>query len=113
MVLVSLDSAVLNKEDTKSLGEAINRWTLDMLINKEFHNVPEILEAKPAKLVLVVKVKDTRLANLVRCCAAKVNRRAFTAEELEMMERPLRRINRLHERRHKFQPHTGGTTTDV
>ncbi len=51
------------------------------------------MEAKHAKLGVEVKDKDAWSANLVRCCAAKVKLRARTAEELEMLEIPLRRFN--------------------
>ncbi len=50
VVLVSLDGTALTKDDPKSLVEAINKWTLDTLNRKEFHNVLEILEAKPNNL---------------------------------------------------------------
>ncbi len=61
--------------------------TLDALAKKEFHNVPEVLEAKPTKLGLEVKVRDSK--------SAKVNLRALTEEELEVLERPLRRYSGL------------------
>ncbi len=43
MVLVSLDGSALTKDNPKSLGESINKWTLAVLNNNEFDNVPEIL----------------------------------------------------------------------
>ncbi len=93
VVLVSLDGTALTKEDPRLLGEAVNKWTLDVLTKKEFHNVPEILDARPTKLGLEVKVRDHKSAHLVRMCAAKVNLRALTEDELEVMERPLRRYS--------------------
>ena len=93
MVLVSLDGTALTKEDPRLLGEAVNKWTLNALARKEFHNVPEVLDAKPTKLGLEVRVRDSKSAHLVRMCAAKVNLRALTAEELAVLERPLRRYS--------------------
>ncbi len=90
VVLVSLDCTALTKDDPKSLGEEITKWTLHVLTQKEFHNIQEILEAKPSKLGLDVKVKDGRSANLVRCCTAKVNLRAL---RVEILERPLWRFS--------------------
>ncbi len=58
VVLVSLDGTALTKEDPKLLGEAVNKWTLDALARKEYHNVPEILDARPTKLGLEVRVRD-------------------------------------------------------
>ncbi len=52
----------LTKEDPKLLGEAINKWTLDALARKEFHDVPEILIARPTELGIEVKVKDKKSA---------------------------------------------------
>ncbi len=93
VVLVSLDGTALTKEDPRLLGEAVNKWTLNALARKEFHNVPEVLDAKPTKLGLEVRVRDSKSAHLVRMCAAKVNLRALTAEELAVLERPLRRYS--------------------
>ncbi len=93
VVLVSLDGTALTKEDPRLLGEAVNKWTLDSLAKKEFNKVPEVLDAKPTKLGLEVKVRDSKSAHLVRMCATKVNLRALTAEELEVLERPLRRYS--------------------
>ncbi len=92
-MLVSLDGTALTKEDPRLLGEAVNKWTLDALARKEFHNVPEVLDAKPTKLGLEVTVRDSQSAHLVRRCAAKVNLRALMAEELAVLERPLRRYS--------------------
>ena len=88
MVLVSLDGTTLTKEDPRLLGEAVNKWTLDELAKKEFHNVPEVLDTRPSKLGLEVKVRDFKSAHLVRMCATKVNLRDLTAEELEVLEKP-------------------------
>ncbi len=66
VVLVSLDGTALTKEDPRLLGEAVNKWTLDALARKEFHNVPEVLDAKPTKLRLEVRVRDSKSAHLVR-----------------------------------------------
>ncbi len=93
VVLVSLDRTALSKEDPRLLGEAVNKWTLDALTKKEFHNAPEVLDARPTKLGLEVKVRDSKSAHLVRMCAAKVNLRVVTAEELEVLGRPLRRYS--------------------
>ncbi len=93
VVLVSLDGTALTKEDPKLLGEAVNKWTLDALTRKEYHNVPEVLDTRPMKLGLEVRVRDSKLLHLVRICAAKVSLRALTAEELEVLERPLRRYS--------------------
>ncbi len=93
LVLVSLDGTALTKEDPRLLREAVNKWTLDTLTRKELHNVPEVLNAKPTKLGVEVRVRDSKSAHLVRMCAAKVNLRALTAEELEVLERPLRRYS--------------------
>ena len=93
VVLVSLDGTALTQEDPKLLGEAVNKWTLNALARKEYHNVPEVLDARPTKLGLEVRVRDTKLSHLVRMCAAKVSLRALTAEELEVLERPLRRYS--------------------
>ncbi len=51
--------------------------------------VPEVLEASPIKLELEVKVRDSKSAHLVRRCTSKVNLMTLTAEELEVVERPL------------------------
>lgn len=91
VVLMTLDGSALTKEDPKLLGEDINKWTLDALAKKEFHNVPEILIGRQTKLGLEVKVTDARWVLQVRECAARVNLRVLTAEELEVLERPLRR----------------------
>ncbi len=48
MVQVSLDGTALTMDDPKSLGELVNKWTFDTLNRMEFHNILEILEAKPA-----------------------------------------------------------------
>ncbi len=93
VVLVSLDGTTLTKEDPRLLGEAVYKWTLNALTKKEFHNVPEVLDAKPTKLGQEVRVKDSQSAHLVRVCAAKVNIRALMAEELAVLERPLRRYS--------------------
>ncbi len=93
VVLISLDGTALTKEDPRLLGEAVNTWTLDALAKKEFHNVPEVLDAKPTKLGLEVRVRGSKAAHVVRICAAKVSLRALTAEELEVLERPLRRYS--------------------
>ncbi len=90
VVLVSLDGTAPTKEDPRLLDEAVNKWTLDALARKEYHNVPEVLDARPTKLGLKVRVRDSKSAHLVRMCAAKVSLRALTAEELEVLERPLR-----------------------
>ncbi len=90
-MLVSLDGTALTKEDPRLLGEAVNEWTLDVLAKKEFHKVPEVLDARPTKLGLEVKARDSKSAHVVRMCATKVNLRALTAEELEVLEKPLRR----------------------
>ncbi len=79
--------------DPKLLGEAINKWTLDVLARKEFHDVCEILIARPTKLGINVKVKDKKLAHIVRVCVGKVNIMALMAEELEMLGRPLRKFS--------------------
>ncbi len=93
VVLVSLDGTALTKEDPKLLGEAVNKWTLDALTRKECNNVPEVLDTRPMKFGLEVRVRDSKLSHLVRMCAAKVSLRALTAEELEVLERPLRRYS--------------------
>ncbi len=93
VVLVSLDKIALTKEDPKLLGEAVNKWTLNALARKEYHNVPEVLDARPTKLGLEVRVRDSKSSHLVRMCAAKDSLRALTAEELEVLERPLRRYS--------------------
>ncbi len=93
VVLVSLDGTALTKEDPRLLGEAVKRRTLNALTKKEFHNVPEVLDAKPTKLGLEVRVRDSKSAHLVRVCVAKVNLRALMVEELAVLERPLRRYN--------------------
>ncbi len=93
VVLVSLDGTALTKEDLRLLGEVVNKWNLKALARKEFHNVPKVLDAKPTKPGLEVRVRDSQSAHLVRVCAAKVNLRALTAEELAVLERPLRRYS--------------------
>ncbi len=47
VVLVSLDGTALTKEDPRLLGEAVNKWTMEALTRKEYHNVPEVLNARP------------------------------------------------------------------
>ncbi len=93
MVLVSLDGTTLTKEDPKLLGEVVNKWTMDALAKKEFHNVPEVIDTMPTKLGLEVRVRDSKSAHLVRMCPAKVNLRALPAEELGVLEMPLRRYS--------------------
>ena len=93
VVLVSLDGTALTKEDPRLLGDTVNKWTLDALAKEECHNVPGIIEAKPTKLGLEVRVRDSESAHLVRMCAAKINLRALTTEELEVLEKPLRRYS--------------------
>ncbi len=58
---------------------------------KECHNVLEVLYARPAMLGLEVKVRDSKSSHLVNMRATKVKMRALTEEELEVLERPLRR----------------------
>ncbi len=60
VVLVSLDRTAVSKEDPRLLGEAVNKWTLGVLAKKEFHNVPEVLDVRPTKLGLGVKVRDSK-----------------------------------------------------
>ncbi len=87
VVLISLDGTALTKEDPKLLGDAVNKWTLDALAKKEFHNDPKVLDARPTKLGLEVRVNYSKSAHLVRMCATKVSLRALTAEKLDMCRR--------------------------
>ncbi len=89
-MLVSLGSIALTKENPRHPGKAANKWTLHALAKKEYHNVPEVLDARPTKLGLKVKARNYKSAHLIRMCAAKVILRAIMAEELEVVERPLR-----------------------
>ncbi len=57
------------------------------------YNVPEVLDAKATRLRLEVRVRDSMSEHLVKICAEKVNLRALTAEEMEVLERPLRRYS--------------------
>ncbi len=88
VVLVSLDGTALTKEDPKLLQDAVNKLNLDALAKKEYHSIPEVLDAK---LGLEVKTRDSKSVHLIGVCTAKANLRALTAEELEVLERPLRR----------------------
>ncbi len=92
-MLVSLDSIALTKENPRHPGKAVNKWTLHALPKKENHNVQEVLGARPTKLGLKVKARNSKSAHLIRMCAAKVILRAIMAEELEVVERPLRRYS--------------------
>ena len=93
VVLVSLDGTALTKEDPRLLGEAVNKWTQNALARKEYHNVPEVLDARPTKLGLKVRIRDSKSSHLVRMCAVKVSLRALTTKELEVLERLLRRYS--------------------
>ncbi len=77
----------------------------------KYHNVPEVLDAKPTKLGLEVKVRNSKLAHLVKMCVAKVNLRALTAEELKVLE-ATQEVQLLHEGRCECQPQQRGTPTD-
>ncbi len=92
-------------------GEAVNKLTLEALARKEYHNVPEVLDAKPTKLGLEVKVRNSKSAHLVKMWAAKVNLRALTAEELKVLE-ATQEVQLLHEGRYECQPQQRGTPTE-
>ncbi len=51
------------------------------------------MDARPTKIGLEVKVRDKKLAHLVRMCAAEVNLRALMAEVVKEGERQLRRYS--------------------
>ncbi len=69
VVLGSLDGTALTKDDPKLLGDAVNKWTLGALAKMEYHNVPEVFDARPTKLGLEVKTSDysTSLHTLPSC----------------------------------------------
>ena len=59
-----------------------NSEQVDCGHKKEYHNVPEVLDARQTKFGLEVKVRDTKFVHLVKMCAVKVNLMGFTKEEL-------------------------------